>query len=50
MVSVMLYPGIFCIVLSMDMFVLCVAFLTVFFKLLGETIRIFWVWWLIICC
>ena len=30
MVSVMLYPCIFCVALSMDQFVLCVACLTVF--------------------
>ena len=35
MVSVMLYPCMFCVGLSMDLFVLCVACLTVF----GEIIR-----------
>ena len=35
MVSVMLYPCMFCVALSMDLLVLCVACLTVF----GETIR-----------
>ena len=30
--SVMLYPCMFCIALSMDLFVLCVACLTVFAK------------------
>ena len=30
MVSVMLYPCMFCVALSMDLFVLCVACLTVF--------------------
>ena len=35
MVSVMLYPCMFCVALSLDLFVLCVACLTVF----GETIR-----------
>ena len=30
MVSVMLYPCIFCVALSMDLFVLCDACLTVF--------------------
>ena len=30
MVSVMLYPCMFCVVLSMDLFVLCVVCLTVF--------------------
>ena len=30
MVSVMLYPCMFCVSLSMDLFVLCVACLTVF--------------------
>ena len=35
MVSVMLYPCKFCASLSMDLFVLCVVYLTVF----GETIR-----------
>ena len=36
MLSVMLYPCMFCAALLMDLFVLCVACLTVF----GETIRI----------
>ena len=35
MVSVMLYPCIFCVALSVDLFFLCVTCLTVF----GETIR-----------
>ena len=35
MVSVMLYPCMFCVALSMDLFVLCVACLTMF----DETIR-----------
>ena len=35
MVSVVLYPCMFCLALLMDLFVLCVAYLTVF----GETIR-----------
>ena len=35
MVSVMLYPCMFCVALSIDLFVLCVACLIVF----GETIR-----------
>ena len=34
MVSVMLYPCMFCVALSMDLFVLCVACLTVFAILL----------------
>ena len=38
MVSVMLYPCMFCVALSMDLFVLCVACLTVC-ELFGETIR-----------
>ena len=32
MVSVMLYPCMFCVALSMDLLVLCVACLTVFVK------------------
>ena len=36
MVSVMLYPCLFCVALSMDLFVLCVACLTVFVNWLGE--------------
>ena len=32
MVSVMLYPCMFCVTLSMDLFVLCVACLTVFVR------------------
>ena len=35
MVSVMLYPCMFCVALSMDLFVLCVAVCELF----GETIR-----------
>ena len=38
MVSVMLYLCMFSVSLSMDLFVLCVACLTVF-RLFGETIR-----------
>ena len=34
MVSVMLYPCMFCVALSMDLFVLCVACLTVFVNFL----------------
>ena len=37
MVSVMVYPCMFCIALSMDLFVLCVACLPVC-ELFGETI------------
>ena len=39
MVSVMLYLCSFCIDLSIDLFFLCVACLTVFCKLFSETIR-----------
>ena len=40
MVSVMLYPCMFCVSLSMDLFVLCVACLIDrVCELLGETIR-----------
>ena len=35
MVSVMLYTCMFCVTLSMDLFVLCVSCLTVFVKCLG---------------
>ena len=38
MVSVMLYPCMLCVALLMDLFVLCVACLTVC-ELFGETIR-----------
>ena len=37
MVSVMLYPCIFCVALLMDLFVLCVACFTVFMNCLGKT-------------
>ena len=36
MVSVMLYPCMFCVALSMDLFVLCVACLTVFVNCLEQ--------------
>ena len=45
MVSVMLYLCILCDGLSIDMFVLCDACLTVF----GETIRNIFLVWLIFC-
>ena len=37
--SAMLYPRIVFVALSMDLFVLCVACLTVFCELFGKTIR-----------
>ena len=37
--SVMLYPCMFCVTRSMDLFVLCVACLTVFCELFAETIN-----------
>ena len=40
MVSVMLYPCMFCVALSMDLFVLCVAFLTVFVNCLVKQFAI----------
>ena len=40
MVSVMLYPCMFCIALSMDLFVLCVACLTVFVNCLVKQFAI----------
>ena len=40
MVSVMLYPCMFCVALSMDLFVLCVACLTVFVNCLVEQFAI----------
>ena len=40
MVSVMLYPSIFCVALSMDLFVLCVACLTVFVNCLAKQFAI----------
>ena len=41
MVSVMLYPCILCVALLMDLFVLCVACLTVFVNCLVEYFVIF---------
>ena len=38
MVSVMLYPCMFCVAMSMYLFVLCVACLTEFCELFGEEI------------
>ena len=40
MVSVMLYPCMFCVTLSMDLFVLCVACLTVFLNCLVKQFAI----------
>ena len=40
MVSVMLYPCMFCVALSMDLFVLCVACLTVFVNCLVKQFAI----------
>ena len=40
MVSVMLYPCMFCVALSMDLFVLCVACLTVFVNCLLKLLAI----------
>ena len=40
MVSVMLYPCMLCVALSMDLFVLCVACLTVFVNCLGKQFAI----------
>ena len=39
MVSVMLYPSMFCADLSMDLFVLCVCVFDSICELFGETIR-----------
>ena len=39
MVSVMLYPCMFCVALSMDLFVLCVACLTVFVNCLVKQLH-----------
>ena len=39
MVSLKLYPCMFCVALSKDLFVLCVAYLTRVCELFGETIR-----------
>ena len=41
MVSVMLYPCMFCVALSMDLFVLCVACLTVFVNCLVKQFAIY---------
>ena len=43
-VSVMLYPCMFCVALSMDLFVVCVVCLTVFVNYFGETIITMCVW------
>ena len=40
MLSVMLYPCMFCVALSMDLFVLCVACLTVFVNCLMKQFAI----------
>ena len=40
MVSVMLYPCIFCVALLMDLFVLCVAYLVTFVKCLVKQFTI----------
>ena len=40
MVSVMLYPCMFCVALSMDLFVLCVACLTMFVNCLVKQFAI----------
>ena len=40
MVSVMLYPCMFCVALSMDLFVLCIAYLTVFVNCLVKQFEI----------
>ena len=40
MVSVMLYPGILCVALLMDLFVLCVVCLTVFVNCLVKQFAI----------
>ena len=40
MVSVMLYPCMFCVALSMDLFILCVACLTVFVNCLVKQFAI----------
>ena len=42
--SVMLYPCMFCGVLSMELFVLCVACLTVFVNCLLINSQYVWVW------
>ena len=50
MVSVMLYPGLFCDALSMDLFVLCVACLTGFVNFWGNNFSQYvWVC-LLFCC
>ena len=43
-VSVMLYPCMFCVALSMDLFVLCVACLTLIVNRLGNNSQYVWVW------
>ena len=48
-VNVMLYPCMFCDALSMDLFVLCVACLTVFVNYWVKQFAICWVC-LLFCC
>ena len=49
MVSVMLYLCMFCVALSMDLFVLCVACYTVFMNCLVNNLHYDWVC-LLFCC
>ena len=49
-VSVMLYPCIFCVALLMDLLVLCGACLTVFVNCLVKQLAIFLVWLWLFCC
>ena len=48
-VSLMLYPCMFCVALSMDLFILCVACLTVFVNCLVKHSQYVWVC-LLFCC
>ena len=48
MASVMLYPCMFCVALSMDLLVLCVSFLTVFVNCLVRQLVICLVWLLFV--
>ena len=49
-VSVMLYPCMFCVALSMDLFILCVTCLTVFVNCLVKQLAICLGVCLVFCC
>ena len=49
MVSVMLYSCILCVALLVDLFVFCIACLTLLVNCLGNNSQYVWVW-LLFCC